>query len=364
MGYIFDALNKAGDDPSPNKGRDNAPTLPPGGLRLNGDDDATPAVESAAPTTHASAQPDPALNLSQLVDAAQQQAPTQTPDTTQTHTTENQTVSISQVNEVVEHSAPVAAGVSKSSAGSDAVERTVDERLVGLTDPASVMAEEYRSIRTGILARNRQRRHLIHTITSATPREGKTITSLNLGLIFSELHNRRTIVIEADLRLPQFAKLLDLGETPGVVNVIQDGVDLADAIISVGDNNLHILPAGESVADKAVSILTSGTMASILRTLKQTYDHVIIDTPPVVELADAGILGAMSDEVLLVARMNQTPRPLVEQAIRTLASYDAPAAGLIATDQKRSSHQYYRYGYGYRYRYGYTYSRSHARKAA
>jgi capsular exopolysaccharide synthesis family protein len=228
-----------------------------------------------------------------------------------------------------------------------------DDRIVPLISPASVMAEEYRSIRTGILARWQQKRNLIHTITSATPQEGKTLTSLNLGFSFAELRNRRTIVIEADLRLPQFGKLLGLPETPGLVGVLEDGAELEKALLRVGPNGLDVLAAGRRVNDQAVQLLSGATMAALLKRLKEQYDHVIVDTPPVVELADAGILGALSDDVLLIARLQRTPRALIEQAARTLTSYNAPVAGVIATDQKRNrGHYYYKYGY----RYGYHYS--------
>jgi Mrp family chromosome partitioning ATPase len=89
-------------------------------------------------------------------------------------------------------------------------------------------------------------------------------------------------------------------------------------------------------------------MLALLKDLRRRFDHVIIDTPPVLDLADAGILGAWSDEVLLVARMNVTPQPLVMQAMRTLGSYNAPVTGLIATDHQRPSRHYSRHGY-YRY---------------
>ena len=229
--------------------------------------------------------------------------------------------------------------------------KAVDDRLVGLTHPTSAAAEEYRAIRTGLLAKWQHRRHIIHTITSATPQEGKTITSLNLGLIFSELRNRRTIVVEGDLRLPQFDKLLDLPRSAGLVGVLTDKVDLAANIHRVGDHQLDVLCAGRSVKDHAVQLLSSSGAASLLEFLKREYDHVIVDTPPVVELADAGILGAVSDEVLMIVRMNRTPRPLVEQAIRTLAGYNAPATSLIATDQTHHRKRYYYYRYGYRYHY-------------
>lgn len=239
----------------------------------------------------------------------------------------------------------------------------LDDRLVGLTNPESIMAEEYRSIRTSTLARWEQKRNLVHTITSATPQEGKTITSLNLGLIFAELRNRRTIVIECDLRLPTFAKLLPLHEGPGLIDYLSGKATLEQVIQQIGERPLHVIPAGGRANSQAVQMLTSTVMADLLKRLRRDFDHVIIDTPPVLELADAGILGALSDDVMLVARMNRTPRTLVEQAIRTLASYSAPVAGLIATDQKRTRGRYYAYRYGYRYGYGYGYHDGEKRAA-
>ncbi|MEX2212978.1 MAG: CpsD/CapB family tyrosine-protein kinase [Phycisphaeraceae bacterium] len=229
----------------------------------------------------------------------------------------------------------------------------VDDRLIAMLKPASAMAEEYRSIRTGILSRWNNQTHLVHTITSATPQEGKTITSLNLGLCFSELRNRRTIVVEADLRLPQFKNLLDLPDSPGLAHLLDGECRLNDVIHEAGQRNLHVITAGRRVNNEAVQMLSGREMASLIQKLKQKYDHVIIDTPPVVELADAGILGAMSDDVLLIVRMNRTPQPLIDQAIRTLASYNAPVAGIIATDQQRKNHRLYaRYGQSYRHQYG------------
>ncbi|MAE66689.1 MAG: hypothetical protein CMJ18_20675 [Phycisphaeraceae bacterium] len=232
---------------------------------------------------------------------------------------------------------------------------SVDDRLVALTEPSSVMSEEYRAIRTGMLARWEHKRHLVHTITSATPQEGKTITSLNLGLSFAELRNRRTLVVEADLRLPQFRKLLSLPDQPGLLSVLENKASLSDAIIEVSQTSLDMITAGGRANNRAVQLLHSNRMIELLQEVRQRYDHVIIDTPPVVELADAGIIGAMSDDVLMIVRMSRTPQPLVEQAIRTLTSYHAPVAGLVATDQTRyRGRYYYKYGYRYRYRYHYT----------
>ena len=136
-----------------------------------------------------------------------------------------------------------------------------------------------------------------------------------------------------------------------VLTLEQGQADLPDIIHSVGDNRLHVIPCGPRVNDRAVQLLSSNKMISVLNRLRHKYDHVIIDTPPVVDLADAGILGGMSDDVLLIARMNHTPKTLIEQAVRTLASYNAPVSGMIATDHPRSRGRYYYRKYGYRYRY-------------
>jgi capsular exopolysaccharide synthesis family protein len=234
----------------------------------------------------------------------------------------------------------------------------LDERLVALTEPQGLMAEEYRAIRTGLLARWQNKKHLVHTITSATPQEGKTITSLNLGLILAELRMRRTVVVEMDLRLPQFGRLLNLPETPGLVAVLEGDAPLNEAIHRVQGSRLDVIAAGRRANDRAVQLLSSSTAAELINTLRQRYDHVVIDTPPVIELADAGIVGALSDDVVLIARMNRTPRPLIEQAIKILTSYNAPVAGLIGTDNRAPRRRYlYRYGYSYGYGYSYRYRR-------
>lgn len=322
MGYIFDALNRGGQEPNESGKQRSQQTLASqnAGLKFTGNDEPTQEEMTTETPKATQAQPSPTL--------ATPAAPT---------------ISIS----VPPMPKPAQRTVNREDYSD------VDERLVSLTNPSCVIAEEYRSIRTGLLAKWENRRHLVHTITSATPQEGKTITSLNMGLIMSELHNRKTLVIEADLRLPQFKKLLNLPQSYGLVGVMRGEASFQDALLEVGPNGLHVLPAGTRINNEAVQLLSSPQMSSMIKKLKREYDHVIIDTPPVVELADAGILGAQSDDVILIARMSRTPSTLIRQAIRTLESYHAPVAGVIATDHSRSFRQYYYFRYGYRYQYRY-----------
>ncbi len=336
MGYVFDAMNRSqGEDrPRPKSFVDDPP--------MEADNPAVPVEGST--------------------DAGEGNEGTVSP------------ISMAQLNAIDDGEGPLRTADAESQAATDGESSTpalrmandepppddIDDRMVVVTEPSSIMAEEYRSIRTGLLARWRQKRHVLHTITSATPQEGKTITSLNLGLSFAELRNRRTIVVEADLRLPQFSKLLGLpDDAPGLLNYLAGEKTLSEVTHELRGTGLLVIPAGGRVNNEAVQLLSSNRMANLLKTLRQKYDHVIVDTPPVVELADAGILGAQSDDVLMIVRMQRSPRQLVEQAIRTLESYNAPVAGLIATDQKRHRGRYY-----YRYRYGYHYGGRYHAKAA
>ncbi len=317
MGYIFDAMNRSPNDDDPRDQNDRQHANPE-----------TPAPDSG-PTT-------PVVGNS-----------------------------TGAANQLLSDSGPLQ--FDNRSATLDLDTSRVDERVVAMTESASLMAEEYRSIRTGLLARWQQKRHLVHTVTSATPQEGKTITTLNLGTSFAELRNRRIAVVEADLRLPVFDKMLSLPSSPGLVGLLEGRAELPATIHRLSDDRLHVIPAGRRVDNKhAVQLLSSPAMTSLVQQLRNSYDHVIIDTPPVIELADAGIIGAISDEVLFIARMNRTPRQLIEQAIRTLANYNATVGGLIATDQQRAKRRYYYYyKYGYQYGNGYrSYQGRNSKKAA
>lgn len=320
MGYLFDAIQKSSSQ---------QPASAPAAADVD-----RPACAAPAAPVHSAAGEGPRLSLTSLMEQAAPIAAQQLPP------------------------APTFAPAANDKADIDqsqprlrlALDKDVDDRLVAALKPSSLMAEEYRSIRTGILARWNHRSHLVHTITSATPQEGKTITSLNLGLSFAELHSRNTIVIEADLRLPQFSKLLNLPKGPGLVGLLHGECSTEQAIHEVGPNRLHVIPAGRRIDNNAVQLLSGKEMSALIKSLRSKYDHVIIDTPPVIELADAGILGAQSDDVLLIVRLNRTPKPLIEQAIRTLASYNAPVAGMLATDQQPHMRRYHsKYGYSYRY---------------
>ena len=227
----------------------------------------------------------------------------------------------------------------------------VDDRMVTISDPSSMLAEEYRGIRTRILAGTRQRR-LVHTITSASRAEGKTLTSLNLAAVFGEMTERRTIVIEGDLRVPTFRHMLKPeSHSPGLIQYLKGEATLDEIIQPLHTPNLSVIYAGGYAAEEALQLLSTNRLSELLAILKRRYDHVIIDTPPVLDVADAGVIGAQSDDVFLMLRMSRTSRRACEKAIEHLRSYNAPVAGVVLTDVQ-SHAMSYGYKYGYKYAYG------------
>ena len=367
MGYIFDALNRSQPPDDESKAKADDATQLDRHAPATGDGDASDSPANRSDTqTAAESQPGMDADVAATL-ATSDDAFTRTTDESATQQAIASPASDPRFDDA-DDEAPGTLGAIEPVKTDRHIElnerrlKKMDDRIVMVADPGSQFAEEYRSIRTSLLARWQNKRNLTHVITSATPQEGKTITSLNLGLTLAELQSRRTIIVEADLRLPAFDKLLKLEQGPGLVNYLRGEVTLEQATQRVGDDGAYLLAAGDRAFNDAVSLLSGSRMQALMEHLRQRFDHVVIDTPPVIELADAGVLGGLSDEVLLIARMRRTSSRLIEQAIHTLGTYNAPVGGVIATDHRTGFGRYYAYRYHYRYRYGYRSRYQDARK--
>jgi len=223
-------------------------------------------------------------------------------------------------------------------------------------DRGSAVTEQYRAIRTQLLARSRNRPMQVTVLTSSTPEEGKSVTTANLGIVFSELRNHKTLLIEGDLRRPSFSKLFDRECSPGMLQLLRGEVTkLDDAIHPTIYENLQFVPAGGRDSTHSTELLSSPRMLQLMDQLKDRYDHIFIDSPPVITVTDACILGSMADQVLLVVRLNKTPSGAVERAKRLLRASNCEVSGVILTHMKHYISRYlYKYSYGYGYGYGYA----------
>jgi capsular exopolysaccharide synthesis family protein len=181
-------------------------------------------------------------------------------------------------------------------------------------DPASV--EQYRRLAATLHHEQAERGIRKVMVTSAMPGEGKTLTALNLALTLSQSYHRRVLLIDADLRMPRVHEMLDVANVVGLNEAITNPGQRRAGLLRVS-RRLSVLPAGRPTSDP-MGPLTSRRMALLLDRAAATFDWVILDTPPVVQLADANLLAAMVDVAVLVIEAGRTSYDLSDRAIMAL----------------------------------------------
>jgi len=180
-----------------------------------------------------------------------------------------------------------------------------------------VVLEQYRKLRTKILQQNQIRPFRTLAITSPGPREGKTVTALNLALSFGMLPDYKVLVVDADVRKGSIGTYLGVGDGPGFSNVIEGTARLEDVILQFAEGPIHVLPRGNSSVP--AELLFSSQIDGHFRRMGHLYDLVIVDTPPVNLIADSQIIVSKCDAALLVARAFSTMRKDLEKAALELS---------------------------------------------
>jgi capsular exopolysaccharide synthesis family protein len=185
-------------------------------------------------------------------------------------------------------------------------------QLITLTDPRSPASEAYRTLRTNLYFSSLDRALETLVVTSAAPGEGKSTTLGNLAVTLAQ-GDRRTILVDADLRRPSLHTFFDADNSHGLTTMAVEDEALAEPpLLSTGVENLWLLPSGPLPPNPA-EILGSGRMQEIIEALKGRADMVLFDAPPVVAVTDAAVLGTKVDGVLLVISAGRTRR---EHALR------------------------------------------------
>lgn len=226
-----------------------------------------------------------------------------------------------------------------------------DGMLITVTKPRSVTAEAFRALRTNIQYAGVDRRIQLLLVTSPSPQDGKTTIAANLGAVLA-LNGRETIVVEADLHHPTLHSVFGVETGSGLSDLFVKPLTYMDRILkSAGVPNLSILASGP-LPPNPTELLDSDRARRILDQLTKQAEIIIIDSPPVLAVADASVLGPHVDGVLLVLRVGKTKLRLAQQAIKQLEQVGARVVGVVLTGIKtRSAHysSYYYYGYGYGY---------------
>jgi len=190
-------------------------------------------------------------------------------------------------------------------------------RLVMATAPQSPGCEQYRTLRTQVFHAAERRLAQVIVITSAMAGEGKTSTALNLAFAIAQSKEKRVLVIDSDLRRPEVASHLGLDPEKGLSQALNGECDPMRAVIHAADSNLYILPACGVVTNPA-ELLSSERWSDTLAELRQYFDFILVDSPPVMPFADARLLAHHADAVIMVVRAGAAPYSTIEQAIEAL----------------------------------------------
>jgi capsular exopolysaccharide synthesis family protein len=221
----------------------------------------------------------------------------------------------------------------------------VAEQLVSLLAPSSMEADQYRGLRHTVERLHRESGLQVVAVTSPGAGEGKTITTLNLAASLAQSPDTRVLVIDADLHRPSVGTYLGINSnSPGLAEaILSDSPGLEDSIRHVEPFNLSVVLAGEGEPG-AYELLNSPRMESLLKDARNSYDYILVDTPPVVPLPDSRLLTRWVDGFLIVVAAHKTPRRALAEALNLIDS--AKTIGMVFNGDDRPVSPYSSY-YGY-----------------
>lgn len=208
----------------------------------------------------------------------------------------------------------------------------------------SLSMEAYRSLRTSIQYSGIDTELKSLVVTSSIPGEGKSTVAANLAKSFSEM-NKKVLLIDADLRKPTIHKKLQLSNQVGLSDLIVQKLNPSEVIQKV-DDQFDVLTAGK-IPPNPAELVGSEKMSQLLSYLKETYDYIIIDTPPVLSVTDPQLLALKADGTLMVIREGKARQKLILNAYKELKKLNINVIGSILNDcgQKMGGYSQYYYQY-------------------
>jgi capsular exopolysaccharide synthesis family protein len=213
-------------------------------------------------------------------------------------------------------------------------------RVVCVTDKDSLAAEKFRflGVRLRQLQQTRPLKKVL--ITSTIPQEGKSMVAANLACTLARRTHQKTLLVDGDLRRPSVARLFGLGKTPGLGEWLQGERSPMTSIYHLEEAGMWILPAGNSPRNP-LEAMQSGRLAGLMDQLTSWFDWVIIDSPPVLPLADTSVWMRMADGVLLVARQGTSEREHLKRGLAAIESSKLLGAILNCSAKSAQSDYYY-----------------------
>jgi capsular exopolysaccharide synthesis family protein len=223
--------------------------------------------------------------------------------------------------------------------------------LDALENPRSPLVEAYLAVQANLELSTARGTPRSLAVTSTRPREGKSTTATALAQSLARAH-RKVVLVDADLRSPSVHSAFGVANEAGVSNFLAGSDNLDASIHATSHEGLSVMPAGPPPPN-AADLLTGERLRVLVERLQERFDHVIVDSPPVIGLADAPLVASAVEAVIFVVEARSTQAGVVRNALSRLATAHANVLGTVLTKfEAKRAHLGYGYGYGYEYGYG------------
>jgi len=217
-----------------------------------------------------------------------------------------------------------------------------NESLVALLNSHSIESEQFRVLFSRIQSLSPGAKQKIVAVSSSVKGEGKTVTSMNLGITMAKDFNKKTLIIDGDLKKPDLHNYLKSSSSKGLIDVLLSDISLRECIFPFVFENLYVLPSW-SKEENSTKLLSLPKMGKILYQVAKEFDYIIIDSPPVFPLADMNIFSKLVNGILFVVRAGMTPRDQVKKALGMLPP--EKVLGIILNGAEKNISSYYGYPY-------------------
>lgn len=222
--------------------------------------------------------------------------------------------------------------------------RPTPRKLAARIEPQSMVAEQYRTIRTNINFSVPGFDTQTILFTSASKEEGKSTTASNMAIVFAEA-GKRVLLVDADMRRPTLHYTFKSSNRIGLANLLMKKGRFTDTVKQSGIKNLDLLMCGH-IPPNPAELLSSPVFDSLLNEMKMKYDLIIFDSPPILSVTDSLILANKCDATVLVVNTGKTEKQMVIKARDALASAKAFIVGVVLNNYKISKDSYYYQNYG------------------
>jgi capsular exopolysaccharide synthesis family protein len=211
-----------------------------------------------------------------------------------------------------------------------------------ISRPLSGFAEAFRSLRTSILYARAGDPPKVVAVTSALPGEGKTTTAVCLAISAAQAGSR-VVIVDCDVRRRNVSRLLGVEADVGLLDVLEGKVTLTEALLQGEASGAWVLPLSKREFTPQ-EVFASDAMKALLEDLREQFDMIILDTAPVLAIAETRVLASQADIVVFLARWRKTPSKAADAALRILEQSNAVVQGVVLTQV--DVNQQARYGYG------------------